>query len=142
MTKTLTVTLFLPFARLVTSRNCPGLTGQVLDEVCALRSSGDRASGIFPDIPRFLMHASGMTAPERSVLSPAAGTPVEHDPEHGHSRQSGLKSGRADDKPAKVFFQSSVPGGHENHFDELMAIMEASKAGPTPSSCKASAVQD
>ena len=71
-----------------------------------------------------------MTAPERSVLSPAAGTPVEHDPEHGHSRQSGLKSGRADDKPAKVFFQSSVPGGHENHFDELMAIMEASKGRP------------
>jgi hypothetical protein len=25
------------------------------------------------------------------------------------------------DKPAKVFFRSSVPGGHENYFDELMA---------------------
>ena len=32
--------------------------------------------------------------------------------------------------PAKVFFQSSVPGGHENYFDELMAIMEASKGRP------------
>ena len=61
MTKTLIVTLFLPFARLVTSRNCPGLTGQVLVEVCSLRSSGDEVSGIFPDIPRLLMHASGMT---------------------------------------------------------------------------------
>ena len=30
----------------------------------------------------------------------------------------------------KVFFQSSVPGGHENYFDELMAIMEASKGQP------------
>jgi hypothetical protein len=30
----------------------------------------------------------------------------------------------------KVFFQSSVPGGHENYFDELMAIMEASKGRP------------
>ncbi len=45
MTKTLTVILFLPFARLITSRNCPGLTGQVLVEVCSLRSSGDRVSG-------------------------------------------------------------------------------------------------
>jgi hypothetical protein len=52
MTKTLTVTLFLPFARLITSRNCPGLTGRVLVEVCTLRSSGDRVGGIFPDIPR------------------------------------------------------------------------------------------
>jgi oxalate decarboxylase/phosphoglucose isomerase-like protein (cupin superfamily) len=34
------------------------------------------------------------------------------------------------DKPVKVFFQSSVPGGHENYFDELMAIMEASKGRP------------
>jgi hypothetical protein len=52
MTKTLTVTLFLPFARLMTSRNCPGLTGRVLVEVCSLRSSGDRGleaySRIFP----------------------------------------------------------------------------------------------
>jgi hypothetical protein len=31
------------------------------------------------------------------------------------------------DKPAKVFFRSPVPGGHENYFDELTAIMEASK---------------
>jgi len=29
-----------------------------------------------------------------------------------------------------VFFQSSVPGGHENYFDELMAIMEASQGRP------------
>ena len=33
-------------------------------------------------------------------------------------------------KPVKVFFQSSVPGGHENYFDELMAIMEASQGRP------------
>ena len=30
----------------------------------------------------------------------------------------------------KVFFQSSVPGGHENYFDELMAIMDAGKGRP------------
>jgi hypothetical protein len=29
-----------------------------------------------------------------------------------------------------VFFQSSVPGGHENYFGELMAIMEASQGRP------------
>lgn len=56
MTKTLTVILFFPFARLVASRSFPGLTGgltgRVLVEVCALRSSGDRVSGVFPDIPR------------------------------------------------------------------------------------------
>jgi uncharacterized RmlC-like cupin family protein len=34
------------------------------------------------------------------------------------------------DQPVKVFFQSSVPGGHENYFDELMAIMEESKGRP------------
>ena len=33
-------------------------------------------------------------------------------------------------EPVKVFFQSSVPGGHENYFDELMAIMEASQGRP------------
>src|ERR1700684_3913783 len=60
MTKTLTVILFLPFARLITSRNCPGLTGEVLVELCSLRSSGNRVSGIFPDIPRLLMQASGL----------------------------------------------------------------------------------
>ncbi len=32
--------------------------------------------------------------------------------------------------PVKVFFQSSVPGGHENYFDELMTIMEATKGRP------------
>jgi hypothetical protein len=37
MTKTLTVILFLPFARLITSRNCPGLTGEVLVKVCSFR---------------------------------------------------------------------------------------------------------
>ena len=41
---------------------------------------------------------------------------------HAFSNSSG--------KPVKVFFQSSVPGGHENYFDELMAIMEASKGQP------------
>jgi uncharacterized RmlC-like cupin family protein len=34
------------------------------------------------------------------------------------------------DKPVKVFFQSSVTGGHENYCDELMAILEASKGRP------------
>jgi mannose-6-phosphate isomerase-like protein (cupin superfamily) len=34
------------------------------------------------------------------------------------------------DRPAKVLFQSSVPGGHENYFDELMAILEAGRGTP------------
>lgn len=38
--------------------------------------------------------------------------------------------GNTSDEPVKVFFQSSVPGGHENYFDELMAIMEASHGRP------------
>jgi hypothetical protein len=41
---------------------------------------------------------------------------------HAFSNSSG--------KPVKVFFQSSVPGGHENYLDEVMAIMEASKGRP------------
>lgn len=41
---------------------------------------------------------------------------------HAFSNSSGT--------PVKVFFQSSVPGGHENYFDELMAIMEASQGRP------------
>jgi len=41
---------------------------------------------------------------------------------HAFSNSSG--------KPVKVFFQSSVPGGHENYFDELMAIMQAGKGRP------------
>jgi quercetin dioxygenase-like cupin family protein len=27
------------------------------------------------------------------------------------------------DRPARMFFQSSVPGGHENYFDELAALL-------------------
>lgn len=37
------------------------------------------------------------------------------------------------DEPVKVFFQSSVPGAHENYFDELMAIMQESKGRPDAS---------
>jgi hypothetical protein len=55
MTKVLIVILFLPFARLIISRKCTGLIGQVLIAVCAFRSSRDGGSGIFPDIPRLLM---------------------------------------------------------------------------------------
>ena len=35
-------------------------------------------------------------------------------------------------KPAKIFFQSSVPGGHENYFDELMALLRRSDGAPGP----------
>ena len=34
------------------------------------------------------------------------------------------------DQPVKLFFQSSVPGGHENYFDELMALLQASDGRP------------
>lgn len=33
-------------------------------------------------------------------------------------------------RPAKVLFQPSVPGGHENYFDELVAILEAGRGTP------------
>jgi len=35
-------------------------------------------------------------------------------------------------KPTKVFFQSSVPGGHENYFDELMALLQRTSGQPEP----------
>ena len=33
-------------------------------------------------------------------------------------------------KPARMFFQSSVPGGHENYFDELAALLRCSDGKP------------
>src|SRR5450631_2250825 len=71
MTKTLTVTLFLPFARLMTSRNCPGLTGRVLVEVCSLRSSRDRA---WMHIPGYLLGSDDAGDGRLVTISePAAG---------------------------------------------------------------------
>ena len=40
--------------------------------------------------------------------------------------------GNGTDEPAKAFFQSSVPGGHENYFDELMQLLAASNGKPAP----------
>ncbi|WP_375479262.1 cupin domain-containing protein [uncultured Jatrophihabitans sp.] len=40
--------------------------------------------------------------------------------------------GNSSDQPAKVFFQSSVPGGHEHYFDELMELLAASAGKPDP----------
>ena len=34
------------------------------------------------------------------------------------------------DRHTKVLFQSSVPGGHENYFDELFALLEAGGGAP------------
>jgi hypothetical protein len=34
------------------------------------------------------------------------------------------------DKPVKIFFQFSVPGGHENYFDELFALLRRSDGKP------------
>lgn len=36
------------------------------------------------------------------------------------------------DKPVKMFFQSSVPGGHENYFEELMQLLRRSDGRPDP----------
>ena len=36
------------------------------------------------------------------------------------------------DKPVKMFFQSSVPGGHENYFEELMQLLRRSDGDPNP----------
>jgi uncharacterized RmlC-like cupin family protein len=33
-------------------------------------------------------------------------------------------------KPTRIFFQSSVPGGHENYFDELAALLRRSDGKP------------
>jgi quercetin dioxygenase-like cupin family protein len=38
--------------------------------------------------------------------------------------------GNPTDKPARMFFQSSVPGGHEHYFEELAAILAASEGRP------------
>ena len=35
-------------------------------------------------------------------------------------------------EPTKLFFQSSVPGGHENYFDELMELLTQSGGRPAP----------
>jgi mannose-6-phosphate isomerase-like protein (cupin superfamily) len=35
-------------------------------------------------------------------------------------------------KPTKIFFQSSVPGGHENYFEELAALLRRSEGRPDP----------
>lgn len=34
------------------------------------------------------------------------------------------------DQPAKMFFQSSVPGGHENYFEELSQLLRRSDGRP------------
>lgn len=34
------------------------------------------------------------------------------------------------DRPTRVFFQSSVPGGHENYFEELAALLRRSDGKP------------
>ncbi len=38
--------------------------------------------------------------------------------------------GNPTDQPARMFFQSSVPGGHEHYFEELAAILDRSGDGP------------
>jgi oxalate decarboxylase/phosphoglucose isomerase-like protein (cupin superfamily) len=38
--------------------------------------------------------------------------------------------GNPTDKPSRMFFQSSVPGGHEHYFEELAAILERSDGRP------------
>ena len=37
--------------------------------------------------------------------------------------------GNPTDQPARMFFQSSVPGGHEHYFEELAAILDRSGGG-------------
>ncbi len=38
--------------------------------------------------------------------------------------------GNPTDEPAKLFFQSSVPGGHEHYFEELAELLRASDGKP------------
>ena len=38
--------------------------------------------------------------------------------------------GNQTDAPVTLFFQSSVPGGHENYFDELMALLQSADGRP------------
>jgi oxalate decarboxylase/phosphoglucose isomerase-like protein (cupin superfamily) len=40
--------------------------------------------------------------------------------------------GNPTDRPTKLFFQSSVPGGHENYFEELVALLRESDGRPDP----------
>jgi hypothetical protein len=34
--------------------------------------------------------------------------------------------------PVKIFFQSSVPGGHENYFEELRDLLDRTDGRPAP----------
>jgi oxalate decarboxylase/phosphoglucose isomerase-like protein (cupin superfamily) len=38
--------------------------------------------------------------------------------------------GNPTDQPSRMFFQSSVPGGHEHYFEELAAILDRSDSAP------------
>jgi mannose-6-phosphate isomerase-like protein (cupin superfamily) len=40
--------------------------------------------------------------------------------------------GNPTDQPARMFFQSSVPGGHENYFEELANLLRESDGRPDP----------
>ena len=40
--------------------------------------------------------------------------------------------GNQTDRPVKMFFQSSVPGGHERYFDELAQLLERTGGRPDP----------
>ena len=40
------------------------------------------------------------------------------------------------DRPVKLFFQSSVAGGHENYFAELGALLRDSHGSPSPAAVK------
>jgi mannose-6-phosphate isomerase-like protein (cupin superfamily) len=40
--------------------------------------------------------------------------------------------GNPTDRPTRFFFQSSVPGGHENYFEELAVLLDESDGRPAP----------
>ncbi len=44
--------------------------------------------------------------------------------------------GNSTDAPARFFFQSSVPGGHENYFEELAVLLRESGGKPDPSAAE------
>ena len=45
--------------------------------------------------------------------------------------------GNSTDRPVRMFFQSSAPGGHENYFDELAEILRMSPGKPDPAAIAA-----
>ncbi len=117
ITKTLIVTLFLPFAQLIaSSRNCPGLTGQVLIEV-------------WPH-PRLWREEDRLTptvAGERQTVNPGQCARFPANRPHRYSNE-GQESVRFTMVVAIPLAEGLQPGGLRSGVEEMGARIEAGRA--------------